>query len=113
MATTFEEAVLAVVNVGEVFQKYEKAKAFKGELEKIIGPRKAEAETLKSATVMMAIMGVTGLGALTSYGRLVQSEAPTGSGHCGKPLKQRRNSEFRVFGLVLFGRNSEWHWRRK
>jgi len=37
---------VAVVNVGEVFQKYDKAKAYKAELEKIIGPRKAEAETL-------------------------------------------------------------------
>lgn len=39
---------VAVVNVGEVFMKYEKATAYKAQLEKIIGPRKAEAEKLKN-----------------------------------------------------------------
>lgn len=38
---------VAIVNVGEVFTKYEKAAAFKAEVEKVIGPRKAQAETLK------------------------------------------------------------------
>ncbi|MFO0970248.1 MAG: OmpH family outer membrane protein [Gemmataceae bacterium] len=39
---------VAVVNVGEVFMKYEKAASYKAELEKIVGPRKAEADKLKN-----------------------------------------------------------------
>lgn len=38
---------IAILNVGEVFQKYEKAKFYKDELDKVIAPKKVEAETLK------------------------------------------------------------------
>lgn len=38
---------VAVVNVADVFMRYDKAKAFKAEVEKMISPHKAEAETLK------------------------------------------------------------------
>src|SRR5688572_6565552 len=38
---------VAIINVGAVFQKYDKAVAYKTEIEKILAPKKAEAETLK------------------------------------------------------------------
>lgn len=42
---------IAIVNVGEVFQKYNKAKTYKEELDKIVQPRKAEAEKLKNEMI--------------------------------------------------------------
>lgn len=42
---------VAVVNVGEVFQKYQKAKFYKEELDKVVGPKKTEAEALKKQMV--------------------------------------------------------------
>jgi len=46
-ASAQAQTKIAVINVGEVFQKYDKAKQYKAELEKVLEPKKAEAETLK------------------------------------------------------------------